>query len=400
MKKFGVFLIALSLTTVMPAQDETKDKQSITSLMAEKGILNHMDIGVNVGTLGIGIDVAMPVGDYVRVRTGYNYIHIPRITLHSDFNIETRNDSYSDLLSKVDKINDKLVEYNIDLSSPGFEKYQEMYDKFSKVEKRDYVTMGITTKDIHQFKFLIDVLPFKNNKHWSFTTGFFVGTTDLVSDVCNLEKETLILEGINAYNSIYKNYPQYGINGAYLRPRDQAQDDPFYRTGLAGFKLGTFADGDMAMMVPGEDATVRAEVPDFINKKIRPYLGFGYNTHLSKNKKWNMNVDAGILFLCKTGAPSIYVDNVYKIDTSEIRFNEEGYYLGGIGFDTDNNYYGDIVRWNQMEWRYDPCGELMNHVDIVHDLQDIPGKVGNIANTASKFKVYPNASVTFSYRLF
>jgi hypothetical protein len=391
MKKFGVFLVALSLTTVMPAQDETKDKQSITSLMAEKGILNHMDIGVNVGTLGIGIDVAMPVGDYVRIRAGYNYM--PRITLHSNFNIETSNGSYSNLLSKVDKINDKLAEYNIDLNTPGYEEYKKMYDKFSKVEKRDYVTMGLKP-NVHQFKFLVDVLPFKNNKHWSFTAGFFVGPSD-VGDACNLEKETLILEGINAYNSIYKDYPQNGINGAFLRPRDQAQDDPFYRTGLAGFKLGTFDDGEMAMMVPDKNATVRAEME--VNK-FRPYLGFGYNTHLSKDKKWNMNVDAGILFLC--GAPSIYVDNVYKIDASKIRFDEEGWYKGGMGFDTDNNYYGDIVRWNQVEWRYDPCGELRNHVDMVHDLHDIPGKVGNMVHTASKFKVYPNASVTFSYRLF
>ena len=71
-----------------------------------------------------------------------------------------------------------------------------------------------------------------------------------------------------------------------------------------------------------------------------------------------------------------------------------------MGFDTDNNYYCDIVRWNQVEWRYDPCGELRNHVDMVHDLHDIPGKVGNMVHTVSKFKVYPNASVTFSYRLF
>ncbi len=31
---------------------------------------------------------------------------------------------------------------------------------------------------------------------------------------------------------------------------------------------------------------------------------------------------------------------------------------------------------------------------------DIPGKVGDMVHKVKNFKVYPNASVTFSYRLF
>lgn len=395
MKKFGVLLFALSMMAGAWAQEKDASKATFFSRLAGKGILNHMDVGVNVGTLGIGIDVAVPVGDYVRVRAGYNYI--PRITLHSDFNIETSNGEVSNLWEKVGKINDKLVEYNIDLNDPGFESYKAMYDKFQHAELRDYVTMGLRP-NVHQFKFLVDVLPFKNNKHWSFTAGFFVGPSE-VGDACNLERETLILEGINAYNELYKNYPNEGIGsmGVRLRPTNsvETKDDPFYRYGLAGFKLGTFEDGDMAMMVPGQDATVRAEMTA---NKFRPYLGFGYNTHLSKDKKWNLNVDAGILFLC--GAPCVYVDNVYKISAGKLRFDENGNYQGGIGFDSDYNYYGDVVRWNPDEYIYEPCGEMLNHVDMVHDLHNIPGKVGNMVNTISKFKVYPNASVTFSYRLY
>ena len=395
MKKLGVFLFALSMATGALAQEESEGKATFFSRLAEKGILNHMDVGVNVGTVGIGIDVAMPVGDYVRVRAGYNYI--PRFNFHSDFNIETNNGNASNLWEKVGKINDKLVEYNIDLNAPGFEKYKEMYDKFQSAELRDHVTMGLRP-NVHQFKFLVDVMPFKTNKHWSFTAGFFVGPSN-IGDACNLERETLILEGINAYNELYASYPNEGIGnmGVRLRPTNSIQttDDPFYRYGLAGFNLGTFEDGTKAMMVPGEDATVRAEMKA---NKFRPYLGFGYNTHLSKDKKWNLNVDAGILFLC--GAPCVYVDNVYKISAGDVRFDENGNYLGGIGFDSDYNYYGDIVRWNPDEYMYEPCGEMVHHVDMIHDLHDVPGKVGSMVNTISKFKVYPNASVTFSYRLF
>lgn len=386
MKKFVLLLFVLSLPAAMSAQDN-----SSVSKLAQKGILNHLDVGVNVGTLGLGVDVAVPVGDYVRIRAGYNYM--PRFSIKSDFNVETRNGSISNLIAKVGKIDDKLAQYGIDINSPGFAEYKEMFDKFRNVEAKDHVTLSLKP-NLHQFKFLVDVLPFKNNKHWSFTAGFFVGPST-AGDACNLEKETLILEGINAYNAIYVNYPEQGIKGTWLHEEGKAKDDPFYRYGVAGFNLGTFADGDKALMVPDKDNKARAEMTI---SKIRPYLGLGYNTHLSRDQKWNLTVDAGVLFLC--GSPKIYVDNVYKIDVSPIRFDESGKYLGGIGFDEDDFYYGDIVGRIPGTYRYGPYGELRNHVDLAEDLHNIPGKVGDMVNTISKFKVYPNASVTVSYRLF
>lgn len=404
MKKFGVLLFALSMMAGAWAQEKDASKATFFSRLADKGILNHMDVGVNVGTVGFGIDVAMPIGDYVRVRAGYNYI--PRFNFHSDFNIETRDGSISNLQSKFDNINEKLAEFNIDLDKPGNEEYQALFNKFSGVEFRDYVTMGFSP-NVHQFKFLVDVLPFKDNKHWSFTAGFFVGPSD-VADACNMESETIILEAINAYNDIYKRYclndglPLGDFNWT-RRENNDPSTDRFFKYGLAGFRLGTFDDGTKAMMVPGKDATVRAEMKA---NKFRPYLGFGYNTHLSKNKKWNLNVDAGILFLC--GAPCVYVDNVYKIDTSELHFDENGN-LSGIGpyypnrkeYPEEWYYYGDIVRYNEETGDREYVEELLkNHVDMIHDLHDVPGKVGDMVNTISKFKVYPNASVTFSYRLF
>ena len=364
---------------------------SSASKLAQKGILNHLDVGVNVGTLGLGVDVAVPVGDYVRIRAGYNYM--PRFSIKSDFNVETRNGSISNLIAKVGKIDDKLAQYGIDINSPGFAEYKEMFDKFRNVEAKDHVTMSLKP-NLHQFKFLVDVLPFKNNKHWSFTTGFFVGPST-AGDACNLEKETLILEGINAYNAIYVNYPEQGIKGTWLHEDGKAKEDPFYRYGVAGFNLGTFADGDKAIMVPDKDNKARAEMTI---SKIRPYLGIAYNTHLTRDHKWNLNVDAGVLILC--GKPKIYADNVYKIDASPIRFDENGKYLGGIGFDEDDFYYGDIVGRIPGTYKYGPYGELRNNVDLARDLHNIPGKVGDMVNTISKFKVYPNASVTVSYRLF
>ena len=254
MKRTSMFLLAMLFTTAILAQDGVGEKQSLCSFMNERNILSHMDVGVNVGTTGLGIDVAVPVGNYVRLRAGYNYM--PRISLNANFTVETSKGGIGNLIDKIDRIEEKFEEYGIDMNSESFAEYKALFDKFSKVERKDYVTMALKP-NLHQFKFMIDVLPFRNNKHWSFTAGFFVGPST-VGYAENLEKEALMLEGVNAYNDIYRNYPEYGINGSYLHRVGKEKDDPFYKHGLAGFCLGRFADGDMALMVPGEDASAKA----------------------------------------------------------------------------------------------------------------------------------------------
>ena len=376
-KKLGLFLLTLSLATAAAAQNETAGKPSffsqLTQRMSEKNILNHMDVGVNVGTVGIGIDVAMPVGYYVRIRTGYNWI--PSFNFKSDFPIDTRGGTMSKFVDKMKTIDvdKKMEEVGVDLNDPKFRKYKDLFDKFHDVEMREYVTMGMKP-NVHQFKFLVDVLPFKTNKHWSFTAGFFVGP-DNVANAHNLDSETLLLEGVNAYNELYIMYCQGGIEGNY----HEKLDELFYENGVAGIPLGYFSDGDKAIMVPAKGGVAKAEMK---TGKFRPYLGFGYNTHLSKDKRWNLNVDAGVLFLC--GKSSVYVDNVYKINESKIDVE---------------NYVFDIIRPNE-DWTDFLVDKPLQHVDLIDDLHEIPGKVGSWANTISNFKAYPNASVTFSYRLF
>ena len=389
MKRLGVILFALSMATCMTAQDKAGGSQLSNG---DRGILNHVDVGVNVGTMGIGIDVAMPVGDYVRLRVGYEYM--PRFSVKSDVNIETTTGGKaSNFISKFSKINEMLAEHeDIDINLPYFAEEKAMLENYQsgKLEAKDYVTMSMKPS-MHQFKFLVDVLPFKNNKHWSFTAGFFAGPSQ-VGDASNMDKETAILRAVNLYNSRY--YKDYIMNYMDLQFPDangvmhhgeiNSLTDFVKKYGMAGFSLGTFKDdGSKALMVPGKDATARADMKVC---PFRPYLGFGYNTHLSKDKKWKLNVDAGIMFLC--GAPSVYVDNVYRVDASK------------LVLDADGNYYGEIVRWNPNEFAYEECGKKVDHVDMIRDLDNIPGKVGDMVHTVSKFKVYPNASVTFSYRLF
>ena len=374
MKKFGVILISLFMGVAVSAQD----KVSLWSRLDQKNILNHMDVGVNVGTVGVGIDIAMPITDYVRIRAGYNYM--PRFTLHSDFSIETSTGgSIKNYINEIKKIDiEKEVErYGIDLNQPEFEVYKDAFNQFRDLEPKDYVTMGMRP-NLHQFKFMVDVMPFKNNKHWNFTAGLFAGSS-YVGEAYNMEEETKLLQAVNTYNFFYVDYLSNGRNFA-----GHGEVDEFTRiyttNGIAGFPIGYFEDGDKAMMVPNEDGTVRAEMEVF---KVRPYVGFGYNTHLSRNKKWKLTVDAGVLFL---GRPRVYVNNVYKINTNLI--------------DPDNECY-DIIRPNEEGTAYEVDKPLPYAIDLVNDVHDMPeGKVRDMVNTISKLKVYPNLSVSVSYRIF
>jgi len=354
-----------------------------------------MDVGVNVGTMGIGVDVAVPVGNYVRVRAGYHYM--PRFTINSDFPVETRsgNGSFtdfvgeetnvSDLQGRISRIERRLDNMGVDLNTPEYSKTKALLDYYNAMspEERkntvvsDKVAMGLRPS-MHQFKLLVDVMPFRNNKHWSFTTGIFVGPS-VVGDACNMDKETLALMTISAYNELYVLSCQWNLpNGNHISSLEER--------GVAGFNLGRFKDGNLAIMVPDKDNKARAEMEV---SKVRPYIGFGYNTHLSRNKRWQLNVDAGVMFLC--GAPKVYVDNVYSINEDNIDFDKYG------DIDLCENF--DIIHPNESGTDY-VVDTPLSHINLIRDLQGITGKVGDLVDVVSKFKVYPNATVTFSYRLY
>ncbi len=415
MRKLAIILLALSATATVLGQ-----RVPLSTRMNEKNILNHMDLGISVGTTGIGIDLAVPVTNYVRVRAGYSYM--PPIKLHSNFPIETTGGGKaSSFVGKISTINEMLESSGVEINSSSFGTERELMHAFEsgELKARDYVAMALKP-NMHQFKFLVDVMPFKHNKHWSVTAGFFVGSSN-VGEAVNRDEETLLLKAVNLYNERY--YKEYVANGFALKyvdddgtPKAPGINDLtgfVKRNGLAGFPLGYFADGKKAMMIPGEDNTVRATLE--VNK-FRPYVGIGYNTHLSRNKKWNLNVDAGVLFI--TGARKVFVDNVYKFDDSKLAgsLDEYGYfqYESGIGVYKyaggypPDEYYGDIIRYyyddnhTPKEWyglRDDV--ELLNHVDLCNDMGVLfNGKVRDMVDVIQKLKVYPNVSVSVSYRLY
>ena len=68
MKRTGLFLMAILLVTGVLAQVKANGKQSLCSYMSNENIFSHMDVGVNVGTTGLGIGVGAFVGAQIGVQ--------------------------------------------------------------------------------------------------------------------------------------------------------------------------------------------------------------------------------------------------------------------------------------------------------------------------------------------
>ena len=166
-------------------------------------------------------------------------------------------------------------------------------------------------------------------------------------------------------------------NGRYHNFDIEGLGDRLIEARMMGAPMGTFADGSKAVMVPDKNNQAKAEMTI---SKFRPYLGLGYNTRLSKDGKWKLDVDAGVMFL--GGSPHVYVDNVYRVKT------------------TDDF---DMISWDMDQFNETGDGwveQTPQRVDLTRDVTNIPGKVGDMVDTVKKFKCWPVLGVTFSYRLF
>lgn len=332
----------------------------ITLSVSAQDYFNHMDLGVNVSSMGIGADIAMPVGDYVRVRTGFTYM--PRFSLRSNFGVDFTGNVTSDMMRRMKGVMTDLTG-------------QEIQDNIDMRLRPSWA----------QFKFLVDIMPFRNNKHWNVTLGFFVGPSK-IGEALNEPSGSTTLVGVNLYNNMYiKAFEGVDLfkwedsNGVIHNIDADGLPDKLKETGMMGAPMGTFPDGTKAIMVPDKNNQVKAEMEV---SKFRPYLGVGYTSTLTHDQRLKLAVDAGVLFW--GGKPHVYVDNVYRISN-----------------DPDEC---PLVSWNWdrynagEEYPWDPVAP--QRIDLTRDVTNIPGKVGTMVNTIKKFKCWPVISITLSYKLF
>ena len=314
-----------------------------------KGLSGKYDIGITLGTTGVGVDFAMPVVNQLRLRTGFSFE--PRFEVPMTFTIQVGDDPAT--------------------SERKFNRMSTMLESLTGNHVVNYAMIkGNAT--MWNFSLLADFYPLKNNKHWRVTGGVYIGPS-VVAEAVNKTESMPSLMGVDIYNNMYnklhgvsrKDLPGIklidfgeGYEGVFTDPelllKLQKRLD---NAGRMGIHLGTYThdvvdengqvihhQGDEYVMEPNNEHMVTAEMK--VNA-VKPYLGFGYDGRLVKNNDLlHVSVDAGVMF-----------------------------------------------------WGGKPSLKTHDGTDLVNDVEGIKGKVGRCVDLVSKLSVFPVLNVRFSYSL-
>jgi hypothetical protein len=329
-------MVLASVAVLVSAQDSLPVSIPRTSTPQKKDILNHLDASLTVGSTGLGFDFAMPIGEYVQIRTGAAFF--PHIKLKMRYSLEmTGDDSGSDGMT-------------------SFEKAARVLKETTGREVKPEVSMWAIPQ-YNNFKFLVDVFPFRN-KRWHFTAGFYLGNTNFATAYNRTEDMSNLLS-VNLYNHLVDKIKDGGDiftwEGETVSIPDKLKESAL-RNGYIGVSLGVlkndvvkdgqvvFHKGERYYIMPGEDNMIHTD--GYINK-FKPYIGFGYGGHLYKGSETMISFDAGVMFW--GGSPSL--------------MTHEG-------------------------------------VDLVYDLPKILGQVGSTVEFVKTFTVFPVLNVRLTQRIF
>ena len=316
----------------------------------DPNIFNHLDLSITAGTTGVGFDLAAPIGDYVKLRTGFSAM--PRFDLPTTYKIQVGDDATKSK-SKFENIANRL--------EPTLGR---------KIEPKVGAIRQFT---MWNWNVMVDVYPFKQNKHWRFTGGFYLGPSQ-VAEAFNDTESMPTLMAVNLYNTAYDK-----LHGKTRREltdvqlidlgtglEDFARDiddliilqEKFDRYGRMGVKMGTYRkdivdeqgnvihkEGETYFLEPDENCMVKATM--HVNN-FKPYAGFDYEGRLVKgNDRYLVSFDCGLMF-----------------------------------------------------WGGTP--ELKTHdgTDLIHDVRDVPGRIGSNVRFIEKFKAFPVLNVRLTRKLF
>ena len=364
MKKTVLYLI-LAAATISPVNaQETRPFQ-------------HLDVSLNTGTTGIGLDLGTNITKWMDVRAGFTFMP------HFKYNMNFEVGLYAD---------------DGTLQEGTFQKLSEKLEQITGYKVHESIGM-IGEPVFNQFKLMMDFYPLKNNKHWYVSAGFYVGKQRIAKAYNSTEDmPSLIGVGIynqmhdkilndepvanigghdvylNEYKEVFKSYGRMAIHvGDYTHDiyhtytEDVVCDENFKYTKLdangnplmedgfpvyyeegevmhtAGSTERIHKAGDPYMMTPDEDGMVRARM---LVNAFRPYVGIGYDGRIVRgDDRYHIGFDAGI-----------------------------------------------------MMWGGTPCVITHDGTDLTHDVTNVPGKVGDYVSIVKAFKVYPVISLRLTRR--
>lgn len=377
MKFSRIFLSLLAFCAITNFAIAQKVSSYFTGNSQDYSYFSHLELATTVGTTGIGIDVATPLGKHAKLRAGISYM--PRFEINSTFRVQV-GDS---LDKKWDKNGNRLP--------TKFDKLSGYLKAFTGYDVDDEVQM-ICKPTYYNFKLLVDIFPFPN-KHWHITGGFFLGPSE-IARAYNKTEEMPSLLSVSMWNMLHEKavnwepiygdifmpealekklieYGRMGFHaGDYLQngpmlPNLEAEPLAFTETGAPiyaydensnpifekvktdekGKVVRAYSKGDPYMMVPdGTTGMVQAYIK---TNRFKPYVGFGYGGSISKDKLTELSFDAGVMF-----------------------------------------------------WGGTPKMVTHDGTDLTHDVENVKGKLGRYVSTAKFFKFFPVLEIRISRRIF
>jgi len=228
--------------------------QKYEKLHAPDGLFNHLSVGLNTGTTGAGIDVAMPVHKLVTVKVGFSGWTVGDIGFKA---INTATD-----ITEMQMVENEAV------------KLSKMNDKVELAIKPNFWNIYL----------LGEVHPFENQPFY-FSAGLFVGSKNFIhfrnTNEGGLDFLYYANQLVSDYNNVFRtNYPPIGLKfGDYVFTADE--------------------QGNV-------DVRMKTNV-------VKPYLGIGFGQQLPKKHRLCLAVDAGLLFW---GTPKFMLNNDTEIKAS------------------------------------------------------------------------------------
>lgn len=95
MRKHIFLLVAVLILTTVPAWADGDG--------GDKNLFNHMSLGLNIGTNGVGADIGLPITNLFAFRAGYNWV--PRLKFSDEFDVESPGGGYGGSVDMEAKLN-------------------------------------------------------------------------------------------------------------------------------------------------------------------------------------------------------------------------------------------------------------------------------------------------------
>lgn len=236
-------------------------------------LLKHLEMSLTVGTSGVGIDLAVPLSQYVQVRAGYDYMPPFKKTF-----------SHKVLGNGKEPV---AYDANGNRQETPFNRISEYYYKQHGYELQDHVDLKAKLT-MSNFKLLFDVYPLKYNKQWHFTAGIYWGPSQF-AEVSQASSSEKMLNAILDYNEAYR----------------AGADESLKDLGLLSIQMGNyshnFQQGDKQRLMNAAyemEPTAEGNVEILCtSNSIKPYLGLGYGGLLSPSRNdWKITVELGAMF--------------------------------------------------------------------------------------------------------